>query len=275
MNLIKHIATAFYKSLYDFKWIALQRQSFIRAFAFFFVFFFAVVGVRGWFFMEDAPAAISGHWETVQAELPEFSIEKTDDGLSFVGLDQPFVKEFEEDGEQVTVYIDTVSTSSVSIEDVLGEDADRYGVIVTSKKLKFFDPTTGRTEVENISQLPNFSFTKAQVGEEIAKWTDKLFPGLFVAGVFFFTIFLGVGKLIYLLILSWLAYVVARSDKKQWTFGQIYTIGLYAIAPAILFQFVVTFFNTQIPYVYSLLALGMMYMVVYKGIEEKQQPPKK
>ena len=113
------------------------------------------------------------------------------------------------------------------------------------------------------------------MGEEIAKWTDKLFPGLFVAGVFFFTIFLGVGKLIYLLILSWLAYVVARSDEKQWTFGQIYTIGLYAIAPAILFQFVVTFFNTQIPYVYSLLALGMMYMVVYKGIEEKQQPPKK
>ncbi len=289
MNIFKHIITALYKSLYDFKWIAAQRHSLLRAFIYFFVFFFVVIGVRGWFFVQDAPSAVIGYWETFETEIPDFSVEKTDDGLSFVGLDQPFVKEFEEDGKSVLVYIDTVSTSSISVEDVLGDEEEMYAVVVTSQKMKFYDYESGHTDIENVRQLPNFAFSKAQMGEEITKWADRIFPGIFFAGVFFLTLLLGAGKLLYLLALSWLVYVIARADKKTWKFGQVYTIGLYAITIAVLVQWGITFFYTEVPYIYSILALVMMYLVVYKGltgtkdigpsdvpkVPEPPKPPKK
>ncbi len=265
MNIFKHIITAFYKSFYDYTWVAAQRHSLMRAVVYFFVFFFVVVGARGWFFMKSAPAAIGEHWQTFETTLPDFSIEKTDEGFTVLGIEQPYTQELEEDGETVIVYVDTVSTSSISMEDVLGEYDNTYAVLITSKKIKFFDPETGRTEVEDIGRLPNFSFTKAQIGEEITQWTDSLFPGLYLLGVFLFTLFLGAGKLIYALLLSWFIYVMARSDKKAWKYGEVFTISLYALTLPILIEWAISVFYTGIPFLYSILILGIMYAIVYKS----------
>ncbi len=71
-------------------------------------------------------------------------------------MEQPYKYTFEEDGESVLVYIDTVSTSSISVDDVIGEDEEMYAVIVTSKKVKFYDYESGHTDVEDINQLPDF-----------------------------------------------------------------------------------------------------------------------
>jgi len=274
--MFKHIITAFYKSFYDFKWITLQRGKMAYAFFYFFVLFFVVVGVRGWFFIQDIPTNIVAHWDMVETNLPEdFFVEKNDDGLSVIGVDQPYIQEFKEDNDTVLVYVDTVSTSSISIEEVLGTSTDRYVVLVTSKKLKFFDPHAKKTESEDVAQLPNFSFTKQQVGNEIAKLTERFLPGIFIVGVFFVTVFFGVGKLGYLVILSWLVYTVARADKKLWKFGQVFTIGLYALTIPILFQWgVQTFLPFSIPYIYTLLVGVMMFGVIYKGgAQEKSDTP--
>lgn len=237
---------------------------------YFFVVFFFVVGVRGWFFVKEVPQAITEYWETIEADIPEFSVEKTSEGLLFSNIEQPYIYTFEEDGESVLVYIDTVSTSSVQVDDVLGEDTERYTVIMTSQKLKLYDYKSGRTEIENIRQLPDFSFTKSEIGDELKTFAVNIFPGVFFVGVVFLTVVLGIGKLIHLLILSWLVYVLARADKKPWKWKHVYTIGLYAITIATILQWLLTFFYTSIPYVYSIFSLFIMYMVVYRGLGDKK-----
>lgn len=270
MNILRHIITASYKSLYDFKWITLQKDKTFLSFVYFFAFFFVIVSLRGLFFVQDIPKNFASHWEVIYSSFPkEFYVEKNDSGLSLSGLDQPYITEFKDDNYLVTVYIDTVSTSSVSVDDVIGDSAtDKYLVLVTSKKFKFYDPSTKKTVTEDIGNLPNFSFTKEQIGNEVVKLKERMFPGLFFVGVLIFTIFFGAEKLFYLLFLSWFVYIFSRADKKAWRFAQVYTIGLYAITLAILVQWGLTFFYLDIPYIYSILAFVMMYLVIYRGTQE-------
>jgi hypothetical protein len=276
MNIFKHIFTALYKSTHDFKWIAAQRYKMVRAFVYFFVLFFVVVLIRGGLFVQKVPNQIASHWGEVESTLPDFSIEVADGELAISEIEQPYRHIFEgDDGESLLLYIDTLTTSSVGTEEALGENEDMYAVILTSKKVKFYDHELGRTETEDVGQFPAFSFTKDQIKTEIEKWTEGAVPTLFVVGVFLVTLFMGLGKLFYLLILSWLVYVVARADKKPWKFGQVYTVGLYALTIPILFQWILqAVLSITIPYVYSILAFAMMFGVIYKGgaKDDKESP---
>jgi len=287
MNIFRHIFIAAYKSVHDLKWMASQRQYRGRAFAYFFVLLCVVVGVRGWFFVHDVPSIMSEQWNRIESQIPDFRVEKNDEGLSVTGIDQPYIHTFEEDGDRVLVYVDTVTTSSIRIEDVIGTSTDTYAIVVTSKKIKFFDKDTEQTQTEDVSQLPQMSFTKADVGNEIRTLDDTFPTWIFIFGVVCVTLFWGIGKMAHLLLLSWLVYAVARADKKPWTLWQIFVVSLYASTiPIVLQQGMTLLFGYPIPYIYSIVAVAILFAIIYKGsagiLPEKpgvspdvSEPPKK
>ncbi|PIR76457.1 MAG: hypothetical protein COU32_02100 [Candidatus Magasanikbacteria bacterium CG10_big_fil_rev_8_21_14_0_10_42_10] len=275
MKFFKHIVTAGYKSTYDFVWMAEQRTRLGRALVYFFLLFFFVVLAVGYSFARELPSLALRYWSDVTSSAPELVVSVQNGTLSVDGLEQPYrhIFDSEDNGDSMLVYVDTVSTSSVSIDEARGDVTESIPtLVVTSKLIKVYDEHLDVVQTEYIEHFPAFSLTKDQVGERIRSLSDAIIPWFLLLGVFVVTFVLGAWKLSYLAILAWLVYVVARADKKPFTYWQIVTIGLYAITVPTLIQGISILIGQQIPFLYSVLLLFFLFGAVYKGMGKKSLP---
>ncbi len=275
MKFFKHIVTAFYKSMYSMTWLAEHRVSFGRALGYFFIFFFGIVLIGGYGVAREFPSKALTYWDEVSGSAPEFTVSVQQETLSINGLEQPYRHVFDSgDGETFLVYVDTVTTSSVSIEDARGDVSDKIStVILTSKLVKIYDQNLKNVQTENFKNVPSFSLTKEQLSEKIATFFQKTMPWLLVLMALFVTFFLGMWKLLYIGFVAWLVYVVARADHKPVTYWQVFTIGVYALTVPTLVQLLMFMTAVPAPYVYSIVLLGYMFGAIFYGIKKSQQPP--
>ncbi|PIR75046.1 MAG: hypothetical protein CO030_01850 [Candidatus Magasanikbacteria bacterium CG_4_9_14_0_2_um_filter_42_11] len=272
MNFLKHIATAFYKSFYDVKWMAEQRMNMWRAIAYFFVLFFITVLISGFWLTRGFSSKALTLWDELTDNTPDFTMSVQDETFRITDLDQPYRKVLDGNDGDGLLYIDTVTTSSVRIEDVRGEGQDDMpAIVITSKLVKIYDAGDEPVQTEYIKNVPSFTLTKQQVSDKIATFFQGTMIWLFALVGIFVAVFLGLGKLFYLGIVAWLVFVVARADRKPVTYWQVFTIGVHALTVPTLLQLGMIFLGYPIPYVYSAVLLGFMFGAIFYGM--KKTPP--
>ncbi|OGJ58070.1 hypothetical protein A2881_05000 [Candidatus Peribacteria bacterium RIFCSPHIGHO2_01_FULL_55_13] len=75
--------------------------------------------------------------------------------------------------------------------------------------------------------------------------------------------FILLGYLLYLLVFTLLAWVLAAIMSRKFTYGELYKLGMYGLTPAILIEWVLHWFHTGIAMLFSLIFLVTMGIVIH------------
>jgi hypothetical protein len=248
---------AFISSLYNIEWLGAQKKQTAKGFAYVVLLMLVLSGAYSLYLVREIPNVITEGVTYLKTEVPDMSATVTDGSLTIDGVEQPYIFE----GDDFLLYLDAREDSVVVLEDVV--DLDTKDALVLTNRTFMVHQQGSKTETHYIKDLPNFTFTKADViglGEKVALGLPA-----FVFFLLWFVLFLGFGiwKIIQLLFVSFLAWGVSKIAKKKWLFEEIYTVGLFAITlPTILLFILSTFFDVQIPYAHTLLVLAILSVVI-------------
>lgn len=190
--------------------------------------------------------------------LPDFTAQLKNGTLQVSDLSQPYVS-----WEKETVFvIDTMTTSSVSLESYF-TTTTKSGVLITSDRMETIDRASGKEKIQPFRSLPDYAVTKSEVITVINRFTTPLaIIGviLFIAVLFYFGIF--IAKLWSLVVVAGLVWVITKIINRSWKFGELTTVGLYAITLPTIISLVLTALNVQIPFIHFLAFLAFMIALV-------------
>jgi hypothetical protein len=122
------------------------------------------------------------------------------------------------------------------------------------------------TEIKTVdlTQVPDFTFDKGF----IQTLTSKILPLLWLLGPLFLTVvaifiyMLSFGRLVYLFLLAFLIWIIAKIAKLSFTYGSIYKMGMYAMTLPLIVQLFVDLTSTWthfngISFMFSIMTLAM------------------
>lgn len=253
---------AIYYSLYNVDWLQKQKKHTGKGFVYLLFISVVLSGIFSFYLAKEFPALVQEAMIFVQEEVPDISATVTNGELEIIGLEQPYTFIDREDG--FIVYIDTTSDESVNLEDIIDVQSEN-GLVLSKTKLMFHDrQEASRTQTFYMSDVPNGTLTK----QDIVDWGEKLLRSL--SFVFFFllwfVLFIGtlIGKGLYLLVLSFISWVVAQFGKKAWLFEEVYTVALFAQTLPSILMMILLFLGIDIPYAYSVLVIGILVFIVFQ-----------
>lgn len=271
--------STFTKSCYDLSWLKKQRQarrSAWRYFAFLVLLLTLVSVVPIWVVL---PGLLRGLKAEVQGRVPAFSATIRDGRLTIEGVPQPFVTTT---GSGLVVLVDTRTQSSSTLQGMLSPG--QSGLLVSRDKLEWFDARASRGRTQYWQGTPDTSFTKA----DLTKWTEDLARPRWIVlagGLLFLGWFIGLflSKLFQLLLVSLLVGLVAGLSRRSWTtapdaaqeksaampggspvrWGELFTIGLYAVTLPSLIALLFSWFSGAGNMVHFLALLAFMLAMVF------------
>lgn len=265
------ILHSFYHSLFDIAWLREQRGHLGRAVGYSIIFLVLIYTLR---LIPISFFLVPKVLETAETEFikntPDFTATWKDAKLSVAGLPQPYTVEKSFDGQTIRFVVDTVSTSSPSIESLI-KDKDRDGVLlITRDNFSFYNPEDKKINTESFVGMTDETVTKAGATSAITKFRSYgswISMGLLTIGI----IFLLVGKLIGLLVLGLLVYLVVRIRQFGWTYKEIFTTGLYATTLPTLIATTALWFGLPVAPFGTIAFFLLMYLVVsgFDTIEKK------
>jgi maltodextrin utilization protein YvdJ len=269
---MKFYLQAFVKSLYDIEWLRGQKKNGKQS-ATYVVLLILLLSIVFSIFALFQLDRVGNQLRTkVLDQIPEFELMMEDGVLSVSGLEQPYMYSFDEDtDDSFLLYVDTVTTSSLSLED-LDIEKDKNIMMVTREKMTIFDMESGSTQINDYKEIPNESLTKA----EVESWYDGLMNRkitIFTVILVVTFVLLGIGKMIYLLMLALIAFTIQQILKKGYVFGEMFTMGLFAITAPSIVVMILRMFGYGVPYLYTLLVMGYLLTVVF--LDKKSESPKK
>jgi len=273
MQKLQQLFRDFGKSLYDFEWIARQRGAGLRGMKL--VALLAGVScIVAMIFISQGITYVAGDIKKEVQQLPDFTASFEEKVLTVTGIEQPFTRRFEDvekkdDNAPVVFYVDTNSDVAIDPK-TLQENDDEVVISVGKESASFYDPMQKKAETFWYPESAS-SFTKgdvvSMVGKLIGVYGYAL--GFFAALIIVSMVF--AWKLAYLLLLTWFAYVYNRLAKKQWTFSELYGIGLYAIiCPSLVFSALMVF-DVFLSFGYSVLVLVFFFMIIRRGGSQNEQ----
>lgn len=254
--------TALYNSLYNFKWLRNQRNNTSWAWGYFFLLIILVSGlssiILGFKYFDTAPVIK----KAVYNELPDFQAEIKNGQLQVSGLVQPYIKNY----EKIAIVVDTVSTSTVDINNFV-KGGDQSVLLITKDTFTAYDAQDKSTKTQTMKDIGDYKTDRT----EILKKADVFFSNkmIWIATVVSFVVlflFATVTNLLNVLFFSFLFYTISKQQKLTWKFKEIFTIGLFAVSlPIILTQAVPSMF---LNWVFILVFAGWMYMAILKKDNE-------
>lgn len=265
MNFFKSL----FRSLHDVTWLGNQRfASVSKALGFFTLVIFIVTA------LQTAPAIFLGLPKMVDegvsafvTKVPDFKAIMENGELKIEKLAQPFVfEESVETGETVKIYIDTVSTSTPSLND-LKNDKTQFLLLVNRRELQLYDGNQNKTEIHDFASLNEGQIEKTELSKDdvhtVMQKVQSLFmpwiaSGLFVMVLIIMWVIKFVAVLFWSLIFKWLA----QSMGRKWEYGQVFKIVLFAIALPMIVSAVLQWFGLRLPLLYTLLLVLVMYLVI-------------
>ena len=258
---MKYYFTAFYKSFYDSVWLKAVRGFPGKAWSYFglLVFVFAIVATVPIAF-ELRPLA-NEFSQNFSSFAPDFQANLRGGKLSVQKLAQPFV--YRSSGNDFIVVVDTVSTSSVALEQyVTSTYAD--SILITSDRIEFRDVSTGESRTQSLEGIPDFSFSKSGVIVMMNKFVE---PGNLAAAILaiFIGLYVGffVSKLYTILLVTLMVSVTGRLFGMMIKFVELFTIGLYAITLPSIISLILALIGVEFPYVQFMTLLAFMLAIVY------------
>ncbi|MBT4942095.1 MAG: DUF1189 family protein [Candidatus Magasanikbacteria bacterium] len=273
MQKLQQLFRDFGKSLYDFEWIARQRGAGLRGMKL--VALLAGVScIVAMIFISQGITYVAGDIKKEVQQLPDFTASFEEKVLTVTGIEQPFTRRFEDvekkdDNAPVVFHVDTNSDVAIDPK-TLQENDDEVVISVGKESASFYDPMQKKAETFWYPESAS-SFTKgdvvSMVGKLIGVYGYAL--GFFAALIIVSMVF--AWKLAYLLLLTWFAYVYNRLAKKQWTFSELYGVGLYAIiCPSLVFSALMVF-DVFLPFGYSVLVLVFFFMIIRRSGSQNEQ----
>lgn len=265
MNFLKTI----FRSLYDFAWIREQRLASVsRALGFFTLVVLIVTAVKTApvvFF--TLPKAMNEGVSTFVSKTPDFNAVMQNGELTIERLQQPFIlEESDGNGDKIKIYIDTVSTSTPNVSDIK-DDKTTMAFLINKKQLQAYNYNQQKTEIHDFSTFDDGSGEKSELSkadvQAVVEKIQAVFMPWIAAGVFLFILiavwlFKFIAVLIWSLIFKW----IANSMGRNWEYGELFKIVLYAIALPMIVTTVLVWAGLRIPMLYTVILCVVMYMVI-------------
>lgn len=213
------------------------------------------------------PSAARELKDRVMSNVPDFQATLKQGALSVAGFPQPFIYRDKESG--FVLVVDTVSTSSIALANYLKEGADS-GLRIGKEEVEMIDGRRGEARTQSWKSFPDYSITKAELMQKIIAYSSPKMLALLAAGALALA-FLGIalGKLWSILFISLIAYVVSAAARRGWKWGELFTVGLFAITLPSLIAIAFALFGVQIGFVHFLALLAFMLAVVLTREERK------
>jgi hypothetical protein len=208
----------------------------------------------GYKYFEEAPKLK----QMVYSELPEFQAEVKDGQLQVTGIEQPYIKSF----ENFAIVVDTVATGTLDIKSFVKQDTQSV-LLVTKDNFEVYDGQSKTIKKQSVKEFNNSKTDRA----DVLKIADSAFSNKIIWMVIIFCfvilfIFFVVSNLLNVLFISYLFYSITKYKKLGWKFKEVFTVGLFTVTlPLILTQAAPSFY---LNWVFMLVFAGWMYLVVIK-----------
>lgn len=258
-----------YRSIYDLAWLKLQKRSAKHAWGYFAllvllitVLWMVPVAVR-------LPGVAKQFKEQVAKNIPEFQATIKDGKLQVDGLQQPYIVK---DGDFVVI-VDTVSTTTPALSSYINTDAEG-GVLLTRETVETYDNDTGQSRAQNLKNIPDLQFNQDTIIGFANKFLSPGFIAVFIVlmivGVY---IGLFIAKLVSILIITVIVKIITALSKRAWTFGELFTTGLFAVTLPSFISLVCGWIALYIPFLHSLALLAFLLAVVFTKDEGEVAVP--
>jgi len=279
MNFLKNFFTSVAKSVKDPRWIREQKGEGGKPWMYY-VFFMlvttAVLTISSMLWI--VPRETNQLWEIFRAEVPDFQATMSSSTLNISNIDQPYAKVItDNNGETLGVYIDTMSTGSLSITEAFDGQVDAALFVFSDhleayeRGIRVHDPVL-YSEME----IEDFESNREELIQNIDEILGNVLPFLIPIAAIFFWIVWMIAKLVWTLFLSFVVWVITKiASRPEWTFKNVINIALYSLtAPTLLFVLLV-WMDVRAPFVYSLVLLGYMLFVIFgddrEDVTEKKE----
>ena len=259
---------AFVKSLYDFKWLSGQKGKMKKGF----IYFTLLMVLGGLVFLvgvlTSAPKFVKEFKNTVNNELPELTLVGEDNLIHIEGLPQPYIYEAEGDDGDFIFVVDTSPEAESSLDDHI-KSHHTGGVLLAADEIQVYQKDQSKTTNWDLGNFDNFNFSKGDVVSFIDKWANTVVYGFAIFGTFMVIVFGGLFKLAYLSFISFIVLVISNIADKKWKYGQIFTLGLFALTLPTVLSWALVRFWYPIPFFYTCALLFFMLMVVFYKVKKK------
>jgi hypothetical protein len=194
----------------------------------------------------------------VLPELSKLPVVTIKGGVASANVPQPWIKSFRDEGSgwNTIVVVDTTG-------EVKGFRGDEQGLILQRTKLLVRSQSNPQIQTIDLQDLDDTVIDAMW----LRHWLDV---GVWICGAAMLLarpVYHAGAKLLWALILSLLAMLVAASTGKRVSYGQLFTIALYALTPAILLDTVFDVVNVNVPHfwvLFFLVAAAYTGLAVYK-----------
>src|SRR3989339_1458893 len=241
----------FYHSLYDYKWIAAQKNEVGKNWQYllFLCLFFAFLTVLP--ALWAMPKIMQRGQDYLNKNIPDFSVEIKDGKLVVDKLDQPFIREVVDDkNERTVMVVDTVTTSTLDASSFAKSDTDNV-ILVTKDGFVLRGGEGSKTEIQNFKNFPSGKWDRSM----LLGWFDKLRGGWgygFTAILFVFIFVTTVlGEMVYIAFMSLWIWIIARVAKRNWNYSQIFHMGLLIVTLRLVLRLISVFLNVNVPILHS------------------------
>jgi len=227
-------------SLYNISWLQSQKHKPKKPWGYFFLLLSLIALVHIIIGFTIGSKKIVATWEDISQQINSQNSEEINFGEIFATFSSA-IKEAKENGVVITTDDgQTVKVDAEMIKSSLGDKGD-----VVAKQLDVLG-----SSAENM---------KAGI---------MAMGGLLLFMVIFLMLvalgFLVGGKLLYLLLLSWIFSKVSNGGKEKWSVNDFFGVGLYAITlPTILNWLILPWLGVAVPYLYTLIMIILFGCVLY------------
>jgi Protein of unknown function (DUF1189) len=257
---MRNFAESCYRSILDPAWLKAHRASGGKAWGFFFIVSILIVLV---FAVPTAMTVLSA-WGQVQktfiAKAPDFKAQLKSGTLTVSGITQPY-RFFEKD---FGFAIDTAVTTTLTAGQLMNKENWPAGFLVTRQQVEVFNQANDQDEVRSLKELPDFVLSKKDIVQAVDGFNNSTRLKLVLAGILLVIGYITfvVSRLFDLAMIALLVWVFAKITKRAYSFGEVFTMGLYVVTVPALMSGLFLFLPIEIPQLFSFTWLAFLSAVV-------------
>ncbi len=260
--------SAFIKSIYDINWLRSQKHNGKQSATYIILLILILSSAFSFFALNRVQNIVAEFRSDFIEQLPDFEVSVENGEMSVSGVELPFSYEFRDEDYDLLLYVDT-TTSSIDIADIASEDSNV--LLFTKEEMIIYDGETQSQQVQDFDEIPEEATLTSISKVNILEWIDSFMNRdmtIFMVILVVIFVLLGIGKLIYLLILTLIVNIIQKIAKKQYRYGELFTMGLFAITGPSIIVMVLRVFDMSVPYLYTILVLAYLLVAVFwKGSE--------
>ncbi len=203
--------------------------------------------------------------------MPDFKAHIKDGRLIVSDLPQPYVYTYSYTDSVYKLIVNTVATNTIMIPDVL-DTRKENGALITSSTFSLYDASSGETLVDTWAGLEETQFTKADVlgfAQKLQGWGILAAEAVIIL-VFFIVSF--IATCLHLLFVSFITFLIARSQKTGWKFGELYTVGLFALTLPTLIDTIGYWLDLSLAPISTIVVLVIMFGMIYSKDTPTETP---